>query len=418
MLTFLGRIFFLLAAGLGLGALCGRSSRHRRPLAAPPPVRRPEAGGDASAAALQAGSVAGETGPETGGLAAEKAEPVAAQAESTPSDPVADGRAEAGAKDAPLEGSSIPAVFGSFGGSAVSAAVAGRAPVDGVLGVDADIEPVADAAETGSDTPEAPDLAEPHPHGPTPPASQRAGLKVDALAKKHGSAAFDRDVKSVDFARPAGPAWPHSSADAPDDGWTVPDAATDHRVAVATDSPAAFKGSGGAAPLRGAPEGEDDATAPQVDAEAADDATAPRRDAAEEGGTARPEPSVDRRGTGADGVDDGRDMPLSTDGTGRVLAQAPAPPEPSPIDAAALAAAPGSLDAPRDGLPDDLTRIAGIGPSIERLLFSQGIFHFGQIAAWNADDVRWADRLTGFDGRADREKWVEQAKRLEAEAGE
>ena len=76
---------------------------------------------------------------------------------------------------------------------------------------------------------------------------------------------------------------------------------------------------------------------------------------------------------------------------------------------------PSRLDAARGGVPDDLTRISGIGQSIERLLFDNGVFHFDQIAEWTADNMRWANELSGFQGRVEREEWVDQAKILASE---
>ena len=57
--------------------------------------------------------------------------------------------------------------------------------------------------------------------------------------------------------------------------------------------------------------------------------------------------------------------------------------------------------------------IKGIGPSLEKLLNSNGIFHFEQIAKWTAEEVYWADYgLAKFKGRATRDEWVAQAKLL------
>jgi branched-chain amino acid transport system ATP-binding protein len=85
--------------------------------------------------------------------------------------------------------------------------------------------------------------------------------------------------------------------------------------------------------------------------------------------------------------------------------------------AAASAAAPAagisnSLSAPRDGVPDKLTLIKGIGPVNERKLNANGIFHFDQIAAWTPADVAAAEGYLAFDGRIAREDWIGQAKRL------
>ena len=74
---------------------------------------------------------------------------------------------------------------------------------------------------------------------------------------------------------------------------------------------------------------------------------------------------------------------------------------------------PGGLDAARDGRPDDLKLIKGVGPVLETLLHSLGYYHFDQIAAWTPAEVAWVDEnLEGFHGRVSREGWVEQARHL------
>ena len=76
-------------------------------------------------------------------------------------------------------------------------------------------------------------------------------------------------------------------------------------------------------------------------------------------------------------------------------------------------AKPATLDAARDGQPDDLKRIKGIGPKLEILCNELGFFHFDQIAAWTEREVAWVDaNLTGFNGRVSRDNWVEQARLL------
>jgi len=61
--------------------------------------------------------------------------------------------------------------------------------------------------------------------------------------------------------------------------------------------------------------------------------------------------------------------------------------------------------------PDDLTLIAGIGPSIERTLRYLGIDTFAQIAAWTPGDItEIGEALVVFPGRIERERWVEQAR--------
>lgn len=78
---------------------------------------------------------------------------------------------------------------------------------------------------------------------------------------------------------------------------------------------------------------------------------------------------------------------------------------------------PQMLAAAREGGPDDLKQIKGVGPKLEKLLHSMGFFHFDQIAGWRAKEIEWVDEnLQGFKGRVTRDDWVSQAKVL-AEGG-
>lgn len=73
-------------------------------------------------------------------------------------------------------------------------------------------------------------------------------------------------------------------------------------------------------------------------------------------------------------------------------------------------AKPTTLSAARDGQPDDLKQIKGIGPKLEKLCNELGFFHFDQIAGWSDQEVAWVDaNLTGFKGRVSRDDWVSQA---------
>jgi len=74
---------------------------------------------------------------------------------------------------------------------------------------------------------------------------------------------------------------------------------------------------------------------------------------------------------------------------------------------------PEGLSQAREGRPDDLKRIKGIGPKLEQLLHSMGYYHYDQIAAWGPEEVAWVDEnLKGFKGRVSRDNWVEQARIL------
>lgn len=102
-------------------------------------------------------------------------------------------------------------------------------------------------------------------------------------------------------------------------------------------------------------------------------------------------------------------------------ASAPAPkaaPAPAAAEEAQAPAGDGSpefLSAAREGGPDDLKQIKGVGPKLEKTLHDMGIFHFDQIAGWGAKEQAWMDNnLEGFKGRATRDNWVEQAKTLAA----
>ena len=72
----------------------------------------------------------------------------------------------------------------------------------------------------------------------------------------------------------------------------------------------------------------------------------------------------------------------------------------------------GGLAAPRDGTPDNLTLIKGIGEVNEKKLNEHGIYHFDQIAAWTEADIVQAETYLEFDGRIAREDWVGQAAQL------
>ncbi len=64
-------------------------------------------------------------------------------------------------------------------------------------------------------------------------------------------------------------------------------------------------------------------------------------------------------------------------------------------------------------LRDDLQRIRGIGPTIEKTLNEMGIFRFNQIAELSEYDIdRVANRLRGFHSRIYREDWIGQARVL------
>ncbi len=61
---------------------------------------------------------------------------------------------------------------------------------------------------------------------------------------------------------------------------------------------------------------------------------------------------------------------------------------------------------------DDLKKISGVGPGIEKKLHKMGVTTYRQIANWKAADINKADDALNFKGRIKRENWVRQAKTL------
>ncbi len=65
------------------------------------------------------------------------------------------------------------------------------------------------------------------------------------------------------------------------------------------------------------------------------------------------------------------------------------------------------------GAKDNLKKIKGVGPAIEKTLNELGIFRFEQIAEMSEYDIdRVAQRLKGFHSRIYREDWMGQAREL------
>ncbi|MEM9530122.1 MAG: 50S ribosomal protein L21 [Pseudomonadota bacterium] len=70
------------------------------------------------------------------------------------------------------------------------------------------------------------------------------------------------------------------------------------------------------------------------------------------------------------------------------------------------------LDAP-DGEADDLQRISGVGPVLERKLNALGIYHYRQIAAFTEEEIAQVDEVLNFKGRIERDNWLAQAAELD-----
>lgn len=101
-------------------------------------------------------------------------------------------------------------------------------------------------------------------------------------------------------------------------------------------------------------------------------------------------------------------------GTGSVSAaalEAAAPAKPAPAKKAEAKAEPKA--APKAAsAADDLKKLSGVGPALEKKLIEAGVTSFAQIAAWTEADIAEFDEKLSFKGRIQREGWVEQAQEL------
>jgi large subunit ribosomal protein L21 len=61
---------------------------------------------------------------------------------------------------------------------------------------------------------------------------------------------------------------------------------------------------------------------------------------------------------------------------------------------------------------DDLKKLSGVGPALEKKLVAAGITTFAQVAAWTDADVTAMDEQLSFKGRIEREGWIAQAAEL------
>ncbi|MBF9031503.1 50S ribosomal protein L21 [Rhodobacterales bacterium HKCCE3408] len=61
---------------------------------------------------------------------------------------------------------------------------------------------------------------------------------------------------------------------------------------------------------------------------------------------------------------------------------------------------------------DDLKKLSGVGPALEKKLNAAGVTSFAQIASWTEADIAEFDEKLSFKGRIEREGWVDQAKAI------
>jgi large subunit ribosomal protein L21 len=88
------------------------------------------------------------------------------------------------------------------------------------------------------------------------------------------------------------------------------------------------------------------------------------------------------------------------------------------VSAAAVAAAapkkaaPAKAAAKADAASDDLKKLSGVGPALEKKLVAAGITSYAQIAGWTEADVAKIDEELSFKGKIEREGWIAQAQDL------
>ncbi|MBZ8131947.1 50S ribosomal protein L21 [Afifella sp. IM 167] len=90
--------------------------------------------------------------------------------------------------------------------------------------------------------------------------------------------------------------------------------------------------------------------------------------------------------------------------------------ETSPKAAEAKADA-GAFTAP-EGPADDLKKLSGVGPAMEKKLNAIGVTRYDQIAGFSKDDLQRLDEELKLKGKAESEDWVSQAKALADETKE
>ena len=92
-------------------------------------------------------------------------------------------------------------------------------------------------------------------------------------------------------------------------------------------------------------------------------------------------------------------------------AKAEKAPAPTKAPAAKKAAKPAKAEA-APAASDDLKKLSGVGPALEKKLNAAGITSYAQIAAWTDADVAAIDEQLSFKGKIEREGWIDQAKEL------
>ncbi|MBL3567204.1 50S ribosomal protein L21, partial [Rhodovulum sulfidophilum] len=83
---------------------------------------------------------------------------------------------------------------------------------------------------------------------------------------------------------------------------------------------------------------------------------------------------------------------------------------------AAKAKAPKAAEAAAPAAGDDLKKLPGVGPAMEKKLHEAGVTRFAQIAAWTDEQVAAMDTRLGLKGKIENDGWVALAKDLAGKA--
>ena len=116
---------------------------------------------------------------------------------------------------------------------------------------------------------------------------------------------------------------------------------------------------------------------------------------------------------------------ISTDGKKPAKKAAPkkaaAPKAETPAAEAAAPAAKPEVDsrgriANLEGKPDNLKKISGVGPVLEKRLHEAGIYFFWQVAALKEEQITELEEEMSFPGRITRDEWIKQAEEFAKDA--
>lgn len=101
--------------------------------------------------------------------------------------------------------------------------------------------------------------------------------------------------------------------------------------------------------------------------------------------------------------------------------KAAAPKAEAPAAEAAAPAAKPEVDsrgriASLEGKPDNLKKISGVGPVLEKKLHEAGIYFFWQVANLKEDQIADLEEEMSFPGRITRDEWIKQAEEFAKDA--